>query len=168
MYTRPSPGDIIDGVIASLNRDIMPELTSQKAVVAVIMMQTLLEGVKQRVPVEVQLMAAEYNEMAALYRQMGATIAGSSGPAAEHIRNRAATLGARAELPTVPVYGELLAGYREFSEGLIATLDDLDVLIRSGDARGEAALQELRAYLGTRMASEFTTYVSGAGMAGRG
>ena len=168
MFTKPSPADMIDGVIASLNRDIMPELTSQKAVVAVIMMQTLLEGVKQRIPVELQLMATEHNQMVALCRQMAATIGDSAGPAADRMRKRAATLGARAELPPVPAYEELMATYREFSEGLIETLDDLDTLIQAGNARAEAALQELRTYLGTRSVSELTTYMVGAGMAGRG
>jgi hypothetical protein len=168
MFTKPSPADMIDGVIASLNRDIIPELTSQKAVVAVIMMQALLEGVKQRIPVEVQLMAAEYNQMGALYRQMGSTIGDSADPAAERIRQRATTLGARAEMPAVPAYDDLLATYREFSEGLIATIDDLDALIVAGNARAEATLQELRGYLGNRTVSEFTTYLVGAGMAGRG
>ena len=168
MFTKPSPADMIDGVIASLNRDIMPELTSQKAVVAVIMMQTLLEGVKQRIPVELQLMATEHNQMVALCRQMAVTIGDSAGPAADRMRKRAATLGARAELPPVPAYEELMATYREFSEGLIETLDDLDTLIQAGNARAEAALQELRTYLGTRSVSELTTYMVGAGMAGRG
>jgi soluble cytochrome b562 len=159
---------MIDGVIASLNRDIMPELTSQKAVVAVIMMQTLLEGVKQRIPVELQLMASEYNQMVALYRQMAATIGDSAGPAADRMRKRAVTLGARAEIPVVPAYDEMLTTYREFSEGLVETLDDLDALIQAGNARAEAALQEMRTYLGTRSVSELTTYLVGAGMAGRG
>ncbi len=168
MYTRPGVGDLIDGVIASLMRDVMPELTSQKAVVALVMAQSLLEGVKQRVPIEQQLMASEHNQMTALYREMAATLASAPGEAAERVRQRSAELGARADLPVMPAYDDLAAAYRELSQGLVDTLEDLDRLIRDGSQEAETALTQMRTYLGPRTIAEFTTYFVGAGMAGRG
>lgn len=168
MYTKPGAADMIDGVLASLRNDIMPELTTQKAIVAVVMMQTLLEGVKQRIPVEQQIMAAEHNQMVALYGQMASTIGAAPGPEADRIRERATTLGAIEALPTLPNYDDLQAAYRELSEGLVATLEDLDVLIQQGSPGAEEALQQMRGYLGPRVVADFTTYFVGAGMAGRG
>ncbi len=168
MYTTPSVADMIDGVIASLMRDVMPELTSQKAVVALVMAKSLLEGIKQRVPLEQQLMASEHNQMTALYRQMARIVDSFPGDAAERIRERAATLGALADLPVIPNFDDLTAAYRTLSQGLVETLEDLDALIRGGSAEAEEALQEMRTYLGPRTISEFTTYFVGAGMAGRG
>lgn len=168
MYTSPSIADVIDGVIASLNRDVIPELQSQKAVVAVIMMQTLLEGVKQRVPVEQQTMAAEHNQMTAVFRQMAQTIDGAAGPEADRVRERATTFGAYADLPQLPAFDDLTRAYRELSQGLVDSLEDLDVLIRNGNEEAETALQQMRTYLGPRTVADFTTYFVGAGMAGRG
>jgi hypothetical protein len=168
MYTKPSVGDLIDGVIASLMNDVMPELTSQKAVVALVMTQSLLEGIKQRVPIEQQLMASEHNQMTALYRQMARTVDSVPGAAAERVRQRAASLGALADLPTIPNFDGLGTAYRALSQGLVETLEDLDALIRGGSSEAEDALQEMRTYLGPRTIAEFTTYFVGAGMAGRG
>ena len=168
MYTSPSIAEVIDGVIASLNRDVIPELQSQKAVVAVIMMQTLLEGVKQRVPIEQQTMAAEHNQMTALFRQMAETIGDAPGPEAARIRQRASTFGSYADLPQLPAFDALTGAYRDLSQGLVETLEDIDHLIRNGNDDAETALQQMRAYLGPRTIADFTTYVVGAGMAGRG
>lgn len=168
MYTKPSAADMIDGVLASLRNDVMPELTSQKAVVAVVMMQTLLEGVKQRIPVEQQIMAAEHNQMVGLYGQMASTIGAAPGAEADRIRERATTLGAIEALPVLPNYDDLQTAYRELSQGLVETLEDLDVLIQEGNADAETALLQMRTYLGPRVVADFTTYFVGAGMAGRG
>lgn len=168
MYTRPRAADMIDGVLSTLLRDVMPELTSQKAVVAVIMAQALLENVKQRIPVEQQLMAAEHNQMIELYGRMASTIGAASGQEAERIRERGRTLGTREPVATIPAYTDLQDSYRELSAGLVETLRDLDPLIVAGNADAEAALQDMRGYLGPRTIAEFTTYFVGAGMAGRG
>jgi hypothetical protein len=168
MYTKPSAGDMIDGVLSTLMRDVLPELTSQKAVVAVVMAQALLENVKQRIPVEQQIMAAEHNQMVELFGRMAATAGGGDSPEAARIRDRGATLGQRQPVAAIPAYAELQDSYRELSDGLVDTLRDLDVLITAGSAAAEAALQDMRAYLGPRTVADFTTYFVGAGMAGRG
>lgn len=168
MFTSPSVAEIIDGVIVALNKDVMPQLQSQKAVVSLVMAQALLEQVKQRVPLEQQIMAAEHNQMTALYRQMAQTLSGAQGTAAERIRARAAELGAREDLPALPAFDDLARAYRELSAGLVATLEDLDALIQAGEPGGEEALTQMRGYIGPRTIADFTTYIVGAGMAGRG
>lgn len=168
MYTKPSAADMIDGVLSTLMRDVMPELTSQKAVVAVVMAQALLENVKQRIPVEQQLMAAEHNQMIELFGRMAETAGAGDTAAAARIRGRGETLGQRDPLPALPAYGDLQDSYRELSQGLVETLIDLDTLITGGSEAAEAALQDMRGYLGPRTIAEFTTYFVGAGMAGRG
>jgi hypothetical protein len=168
MYTKPGVADMIDGVLASLQRDIMPELQSQKAMVALVMAQALLEGVKQRVPVEQQIMATEHNQMTALYRRMAELIGDAPGAEAGRIRERARTLGSRADLPVPVAFDDLMQAYRDLSQGLVESLDDLDHLIRDGNDSTETALQAMRVYLGPRTIADFTTYFVGAGMAGRG
>jgi soluble cytochrome b562 len=168
MYTLPSAEDLIEGVMISLQRDVMPELQSQKAQVAVLMMQALLQSARQAIPVQQQIMAAEHNEMTAALRDIAAIIADSAGPEATRIRDRAKTLGQRDDLPAIPAYEELATAYRQLSQSLVDTLDDLDILVREGNTAAEAALTRLRQHLGPRTAREFGTYVVGAGMAGRG
>jgi len=99
---------------------------------------------------------------------MAQTIGGAAGPEADRIRGRAATLGSYADLPQLPAFDDLTRAYRELSQGLVDSLEDLDVLIRNGNEDAEAALQQMRTYLGPRTIADFTTYFVGAGMAGRG
>ena len=133
---------MIDGVIASLMRDVMPELTSQKAVVALVMAQSLLESVKQRVPIEQQLMASEHNQMTALYRQMARTVDSVSGAAAEPIAARTRRNPRRHSLtyPCIPNFDDLAPPTGTLSQGLVETLEDLDALIRDGSNEAEEAL----------------------------
>ena len=140
MYTTPSIADMVEGIIVSLNADILPELQSQKAQTCAIMMQTLLQCIAQLAPVQQQLMAAEHNEMTAALRDVAAIVGESSGAEAERIRQRAQTLGARPDTAPIPSYDEIATDHRELSQGLIETLDDLDGLIRGGNSTGEAAL----------------------------
>jgi hypothetical protein len=168
MYTTPSIADMVEGIIVSLNADILPELQSQKAQTCAIMMQTLLQCIAQLAPVQQQLMAAEHNEMAATLRDVAAIVGESSGAEAERIRQRAQTLGARPDTAPIPSYDEIATDHRELSQGLIETLDDLDGLIRGGNSTGEAALTRLRQHLGPRTVQEYGTFVVGQGMAGRG
>jgi len=168
MYTTPSIQDMVEGIVVSLNADILPELQSQKAQTCAIMMQTLLQCIAQLAPVQQQLMAAEHNEMTATLRDVAAIVGESGGPEAERIRERAQTLGARPDTAPIPSYDEIATDHRELSQGLIETLDDLDGLIRGGNSTGEAALARLRQHLGPRTMQEYGTFVVGQGMAGRG
>lgn len=168
MYNRPSIDDLLDAVSISLQNDILPELASEKAQLAVVLAQSMLQQVKQIVPVQQQLMVLEHNEMVAAFRDIGAIVGETPGPEADRIRARARDLGTLPELAPLPGFAELQATYLRLSEEVVATLDDLDALIRRGEAAAGQALLRLREHLGPRTAREFATYTVGAGMAGRG
>jgi hypothetical protein len=167
MYSRPSIDDVLDAVSVSLMNDVMPNVTSEKAQTAVVMMQALLQQAKQVVHVEQQIMAAEHNEMTAALRDIGAIIGESAGAEADRIRGRAQQLGAIPDLAPLPAWEDLNGAYHKLSQALVDTIDDLDGLIRAGNPVGEQALLRLREHLGPRTAREFATYTVGAGMAGR-
>lgn len=168
MYTKPTIDHFLDAVSVCLTNDIMPDLQGEKAQVSLAMAQQLLQCAKQIAHVEQQLMAVEHNEMAEMFREVGAIVGESAGPEADRIRARATGLGGRDDIPALPSWEELSSAYNELSEGIIATLDDLDALITAGNPAGNEALQRLRAHLGSRTAREFGTYLVGAGMVGRG
>jgi hypothetical protein len=168
MYTKPTMEDFLDAVSVCLVNDIMPELQSEKAQVAVAMMQGLLQTARQVCHVEQQLMAAEHNEMAAMFRDIGAIIGESAGAEADRIRARSQELGARADMPEIPRWEDLSAAHRELSQGVVDTLTDLDTMLTGGSAAAQDALLRLREHLGARTVREFGTYVVGAGMVGRG
>lgn len=168
MFTTPSPDDVLEAVAFSIQNDFLPELQSERAQVAAVMCQALIQQVRQTLPVYQQLMAQEHNEMTAVYRDVAAIIGESAGPEADRIRSRAMSLGERGNLPQVPAYKELAEGYKELSAGLDDSFRDLDRMSREGNAAAEDAMQRIRQYLGTRVARDFSTMVVGAGMAGRG
>ncbi|MGI8927349.1 MAG: hypothetical protein ACR2HN_12005 [Tepidiformaceae bacterium] len=168
MFTKMSADFLLEGVIISLTNDIMPELQSQRAQVVVAMMQGILQTVRQRLPVEQQIMAAEHNEMTAMYREVAAILGDATGGAAGRVRERAAALGARDDMAPVPAFEAITGPYHELSEGIISSLFDLDELIRDGDERGEKALLRVRRYLGPRYTRDYGTMVAAAGMVGRG
>jgi hypothetical protein len=167
MLTKPSASDLVEAVIVSLSNDVLPNLTSEKAQVVVVMMQGILQTVIQRIPVEQQIMAAEQSQMTAAFRDMAGLIGAASSPEADRIRQRGRDLGSCPDLQIAP-YEENAGGYRTLSQGLVDTLADLDALIRGDNKEAEAALIRMREYLGPRVATEFVTNVAGVGMAGRG
>lgn len=168
MITRPSTDDVLEGIIISLQNDILPEVQSDRARVTIQVMQALLQFVRQRVPVEQQIIAEEHNAMTALLRQLPNLVGEGGGLAGERIRARAETLGALPDLPTLPPSEELYASYRELSEALVETIDDLYELQASGHPGVQEAFAAVRSYLAVRAARDFQTYIVGAGMAGRG
>lgn len=169
MWTSPSTQELIEGILASLNNDVMPDLRSDKAITAVGMIQVLLQCIAQKTPVEQQAMAAEHNAMTAVLRDIGDIAGGATGAAAERIRERGTSLGGRPDMPAVPSYAEIWAAHLELSKALTSTLEDIDELLRAGpNPAADAALTRLRQHLGPRTLQEFATYVVGAGMVGRG
>ncbi|MEO9256668.1 MAG: hypothetical protein ABI305_14115 [Tepidiformaceae bacterium] len=168
MWTTPSTTQLIEGIILSLNNDLMPELQSQKAQTAAVMMQVLLQCIAQKSPVEQQIMTREHNEMTAVLRDLSTIMADTPAPAAERIRQRANDLGQRPDVAEIPSYEAISTDHAELSTGLVRSLDDIDELIRGGDTTAPKALLRLREHLGPRTLTEFGTYVVGAGMAGRG
>ncbi len=168
MLTKPTSSDMIEGVMIALAKDVLPDLTSERAQVVVVMAQGVLQAVRQRIEVEQQAMAAEHNDMTALFREMAAALGETPGAEADRMRARARDLGARADLPEVPSFATINTSYRELSLGLVDSMRDLDSLIRAGNPGAGKALTKARAYLGKRMAGDFATNVAGVGMAGRG
>jgi hypothetical protein len=167
MFTHPSSDELLEGCIISLQNDILPNLANQHAQVCAVMMQALLQCVRQRIPVEQQIMAAEHNQMTALFRGLR-TLANGDSKAGVRLRERAEACGAQEDVPVPPAFDEVVSRYRELSQAMVETIDDLDELIREGDESAQEALLQVRAYLGARTATDFGTLVIGAGMAGRG
>ena len=168
MYTRPSIIDMIEAVMISLNRDLASELHSSHAKTSLVMNQTLLQCVIQRLQGEQQALVADHNEMTALYRGLAELLSPSHGPAAERIRERGNRLGGRGDLSLVSPQQELQSAHSFLSEELISTLDDLDELIRAGDNQAGAALVILRQQIGIRAFRDFQTLMVNPGsLAGR-
>ncbi|MGE5596383.1 MAG: hypothetical protein ACM3S1_10175 [Hyphomicrobiales bacterium] len=168
MYVSPSVDDVLEGVIAALQTDVLPECTSEKSQLTVVMAQAVLTMLRQMVPVQQQYMAQEHNEMAATHRDIAAIIGDTPGPEADRIRERAEKYGSRPDFPAIPPFEAIAEGHRELTQGLVDTVRDLDTLIRAGNPKAEEALLRFRAAMGPRIARDFGTMVIGAGMAGRG
>ncbi|MBI5948299.1 MAG: hypothetical protein HY875_09185 [Chloroflexi bacterium] len=168
MLTKPTSSDMIEGVMTALAKDVLPELTSERAQVVVIMAQGVLQAVRQRIEVEQQAMAAEHNDMTALFREMAAALGETPGAEADRMRARARELGGQDDMPQVPSFATINGSYRELSQGLVDSMPDLDALIRAGNPGAEKALAKAREYMGKRVAGDFATNVAGVGMAGRG
>lgn len=168
MFSTPSIADVIEGIATSLSKDIMPEVQSQNAQVAVVMIQALLQTLVQRYPVEQQLMAVEHNEMAAVLRDVAGMVGAASSEAAVAIRERGEALGARPDFPALPGNDEIVAAHRELSQAIIDTMTDLDTMMRDGDELAGRALARVRQHAAARTVQEFGIYTIGAGMAGRG
>lgn len=77
MLARPTTDQVIDGVVASLTRDVLPVLTDESARVAVQMMQQLLRSAAVRAAHEIAWMAEEI----AIIRDAAAAFADDPGVA---------------------------------------------------------------------------------------
>ncbi len=168
MYVKPSVEDFLDAVSLTLAKEIAPELQTEKAQISLAMIQTILQCAKQIAHAEQQIMATEHNEMTAMFREIGAIVGESAGPEADRLRARAHDLGGREDLAPIPSWEELSCAYNELSAAVVATLEDVDGLMRGGHPAGDEALTRVRAHLGPRTAREFGTYMVSAGMVGRG
>jgi ElaB/YqjD/DUF883 family membrane-anchored ribosome-binding protein len=168
MYTNPTPSDLLEGVIVALQSDVLPNVTTQKAAVSVVMMQSIIQQVRQMIPGYLQTLAREHNEMTETLRDMAALLGETPGPEAARVRERASAALSREPFATLPAQEEVMAAHRSLSQDLVACVRDLDIVIREGNASGEDALQRMRAHLGARLMNDFATMTVGAGMAGRG
>ncbi|MCK9517637.1 MAG: hypothetical protein M0R74_01225 [Dehalococcoidia bacterium] len=168
MYTAPTTDDLIEGVIIALERDILPACTSQKAQVGVVMAQAVLQMARQMIPVQLQYMCEEHNQMTSLFREIGELIGDTPGPEADRIRELAQKFGNRQQFPVVPPTTEVMESHRELAQGLVDAIRNLDVLIVQGNDGANQAILRFREQFGPRIARDFATMVAGAGMAGRG
>lgn len=168
MYTNPSPSDLLEGVLVSLQNDILPNVSSQKAAVATVMVQALVQQVRQMIPNYLQTLALEHADMTMTMEDMATALEGVESPAAERVRARATEAANGPAFPIIPALDEVMAAHRALSTAMEENVRDLDALITAGHAdAGEAALLRMRQHLGPRHLNDFATMVV-SGAVGRG
>ena len=166
--TNPTLDDLLEGLIVSLENEIMPHVSSPKAHVMCQMVQSLIQEVRQSLPVYDIYIAQEHNEMIQVLRDVAGALGDTAGPEADRIRQRASTLGAKAEVPMPADQAPIRAAHRELSYALQDCMTDLDVLQRAGNTRADTALQSIRAHILPRIVRDVETLTIAGGMAGRG
>ena len=168
MNTSPSIDQMLEGVIISISTDIVPNLVNPKAHASAQMMQSILQGIRQLLPVYDQYLAEEHNQMMEVLHDVAATIGESAGPVADRIRERAATLGQGDEVPIPLDRDAVMAAHRALGLALQANMVDLDELQRAGDTDANVALDVIRAHLGPRLVRDVQTFLVGGALLGRG
>ncbi len=159
---------MLEGVLISISTDIIPNVVNPKAHASAQMMQSIIQGIRQLLPVYDQYLAEEHNQMMAVLRQIAEQLDGTTGEAADRIRERATTLGAGDEVPIPLGRDVVMAAHRELGSSLQATLADLDELQRNGDADADAGLDILRGHMGPRLVRDVQTFLVGDALLGRG
>ena len=168
MNTSPSIDDLLAGVIIAIETDIVPELQTMKGHATAQMMQSLLQGVRQLLPVYDACLTDEHNAMTAVLRDGAAAIDGATGEAADRIRERAATLGRWPDRPAPPDRADVVEAHRALGQALTDTLRDLDELQSAEVAGADTALDVLRGHMGPRYVRDTLTFCIDGGMLGRG
>ena len=168
MNTSPSVDDLLAGLIAAISDDILPNVANAKAYATGMMMQSVLQQIRQVLPVYDGYLVDEHNDMTRTLRDAAAALGDATGPEADRIRERAAHLGHWADLPAPPEMAAIATAHRVLGDALVATVADLDVLQRAGDTRADDALQVVRGHYGPRYLRDISTILVGAGMLGRG
>ena len=168
MFSSPSVDDLLEGLIGALQDDIVPSVSNAKAYATALMMQSVLQEIRQVLPVLDGYLVDEHNAMTRTLRAAADALAGVNGTEADRVRARADGVGSRADLPAPLDAAEVIAAHRSLGEAIVANMIDLDVLQRAGDARADTALQAIRAHLGPRYVRDVQTIMVGPGMIGRG
>ncbi len=168
MNTTPSIDDLLLGLIIAISDEIVPNLANAKAYATASMMQSVLQEIRQMVPVLDTYLVDEHNGMIRTLRNAALALGDAAGDEADRIRERADTLGQRDYLPAPPDHDAIASAHRELGEALVANVRDLDVLQRAGDTRADTSLDEIRAHLLPRYVRDVATVTVGAGMVGRG
>ncbi len=168
MNTSPSNDQLLEGVILALQDEIVPHLANPKALATIQMMQSLLQGVRQTLPVVDAYLVDEHNDMITTLKDAADALGGAEGDAADRIRERAATMGQRAPLPAPPDGIELVASHRELTTAIESTFRDLDELQRGDVASADDAVQVIRGHLAPRYMRQVAAFSVGDGFVGRG
>lgn len=169
MNTSPSIDQMLEGVLISISTDILPNVVNPKAAATAQMMQSVIQGIRQLLPVYDQYLAEEHNQMMALLREVAERLGDTSGDAADRIRQRASTIGARDEVPIPLDRSAVMAAHRDLGEALQATMIDIDELQRAGGgADADAALELIRGHYGPRLVRDVQTFLVGDALLGRG
>lgn len=168
MMTKPLVDDLLEGLIIALENEVIPFITSPKAQSTGLMMQSIIQEIRQILPVFDTYIAIEHNQMTQVLKDMSAAIEGVSGPEADRIRDRAKTLGVRPDVVVPLDQAPIRESHRELGFALQENMTDLDVLQRAGEAKADVALQILRTHLMPCIVRDVETLTVGAGVAGRG
>lgn len=168
MNTSPSADDTLAGVIMAIDDEILPALTNPKAQATAVMIQSLLQGLRQTLPVHDRFIVDEHNAMTTTLCETAAMLGDAHGLAADRIRDRATSLGSRADLPVPADPMIARAAHRELGYALEATMIDLDELQRAGVTSADDALQVVRGHFGPRFVRDVATSCVGEGFVGRG
>jgi hypothetical protein len=168
MNTVPSIDDLLEGFIISLNNEIMPFLNNPKAVATAAMMQSLLQEVRQVLPIFDATIATEHNQMTRTLRDIAAVLGNTNGAEADRIRERASTLGAQLDVAIPADQAPVREAHLALGYALQDTLNDLDVLQRGGVAKADEALNTLRMFLMPTIVNHVTAISVSGGMVGRG
>ena len=78
--TNPTLDDLLEGLIVSLENEIMPHVSSPKAHVMCQMVQSLIQEVRQALPVYDTYVAEEHNQMTQVLRDVAAALGDTTGP----------------------------------------------------------------------------------------
>lgn len=168
MNSSPSIDQMLAGVLIAIDDEILPALNNPKAAATAQMVQSLIQGVRQMLPVLDEQLVDEHNDMIRTLRDTAAALGEAAGEPANRVRERAATFGAWADLPVPPDADVVTAAHTELGRAIEATFYDLDELQRAGVASADDAVQIVRAHLGPRYVRDAQTIVVGDGMVGRG
>lgn len=168
MNTTPTIDDILEGLIVALNNEIIPHLSNAKSVATAMMMQSLIQQVRQVMPMLDASIATEHNEMTRTLRDVAELLGDVEGPEADRIRERASSLGAIADVSIPADQAPVRQAHAQLGYGLQDTITDLDVLQRAGHATADAALQRVREFLMPTIMQNIAAISIGGGMIGRG
>ncbi len=171
MNANPGPDGLLEGVIVGLQEEVLPFVSNAKAHAAVAMMQSILQGVRQMLPVYDAYLIDEHNSMTATLRSAAVPLRDVTGPEADRMRERADTLGKIADLPAPTDRAALIDAHIRLGRALEASIFDLDVLQRAGGhaaAAADDALTVIRGHLGPRVVRDTQVITVGDGMIGRG
>ncbi len=168
MNSSPTIDQLLEGVLIAIDDEIFPALNNPKAYATAQMMQSLIQGVRQMLPVMDEQLVDEHNDMIRTLADTASALGDATGAEADRIRERAATLGRWEPLPAPPDRDAIIAAHLELGRAIEATFFDLDELQRAGVAAAEEAVQVVRAHLGPRYVRDAETIVVGEGFVGRG
>lgn len=168
MNTSPTIDEMLEGFMIAISEELLPALSNPKAQATALMMQSLIQQLRQTLPVYDMYVADEHNAMTQVLRDIATTLDGVSGPEANRIHERAATLGKLADVPVPIDPSPVRDAHRALGFALQDTLTDLDVLQRAGETKADAALLVLRSHLGPRAIRDVATATIPGGFVGRG
>lgn len=168
MNTSPTVDELLEGLIVALGNEVMPFVSSPKAQATVLMMQSLMQQIRQALPVYDVHIAEEHNSMTRTLREIADALSGIDGPEADRIRDRASRLGALPDVPVPQDPAPVRQAHRTLGYALQDTMVDLDALQRAGNQQADHGLQILRAHLMPRIMRDVATVTVGGGMVGRG